>query len=254
MIDYSAVRGALTELGFHPQPARQLARCGEWKLPLSKNIRSNAQLLRRYIDFSVCDVFTDESAAAASLRMEQIAAFLRRPHSVNVLMASIPERYGFSDAERDAYNRDPLSWSCTEDLRTELDAALSPFIPDSETREAIYRSIYCDGIVIGLSEDVRRACTALQDAAVDMPAMSAFLLENWRLLFSAYADVEGCLRTLTELFGRENAPAILMENPLLPRLLREDAFTSFDPFDTRGNTLRRLCERYAPLLKDAAPQ
>jgi len=114
----------LISYGFSPEIAKLMIRYNSLPCPLNSNVCLNAGLLGRYVELK--EIPTGDC--------DRLAWFLRQDHSIIQSMASVPDRYTFSEKQRQKYCEQPLEWYITRDLKEEIDAQLKLIMPKEEKR------------------------------------------------------------------------------------------------------------------------
>lgn len=224
----------LESYGFGHGDARRMVRAGGLVCPLAADVCRNAELLSRYI--SPENLSPGEFARALM--------FLKRDHSVNLFMASVPEKYAFTEEQRRAYFGNPSVWSIACDLREELDARLGEVIGDEEKRMDIYREMYCNGSWwdCGTIGDI---CARLKEIASGHEDLDAVVSRWWFELFSFYSGTLQYLDALENLFRRESVWEIFCDTI---HNVREFS-VQFNPMDRKEFVIEELRNKYPQYLK-----
>jgi len=189
MADMRAYISELMEYGFNEHNARSIVRLNEIPLPFTENERRNLAMLKEY---GVTDLNNRE-------HMTQLMLFIRRKHEVNVMMAGIPDRYGFTAEQRRKYNSSILDWQTTTDLKEDLDETLALIVSDPEKRMDIYRGMYCNGVWWD-NDTIKEICNALIAIAPDRVSLEKCVLEWWWRLFAYYCGTIQYIEALKSMF------------------------------------------------------
>lgn len=229
----------LITYGFDPYAARILIRTRELDSPLQLEVRLNAELLNRYIN----------KEELSRSRLAQIIVFLKRDHHVNLLLETVPERYAFSDEQRDLYFKQILEWEVACDLKAEIDGQLRLIMPDETDRMNVYREMYCNGAWHD-SATIGNICVALQKIAFGNDDLYRVAKQQWPTLFSYYSGTLQYIRKLKELFKDEYVWTVFRETSANVR-----EFTSaFNPFDRKQIIVEELRKKYLSYLKEEADE
>ena len=193
----------LIALGFAPDTAKFMTIAAGELGADEENVRLNAQLLKKYMDLKA--IPKNQGIGAA--------VFLRRPYAENQFMASVPERYAFSEKQKKEYMSDILcNWMRTEDfLSTE---PLRDVM--GEERMEIYRKAYLNIAWVD-GKMMKRIADEIAGIAPSKKAASDFIERYAFLLFSEYSQT---LPYLSEVKKAEN-PWMELEKTILdiPRRL-----------------------------------
>ena len=165
------IRDELMESGFSAELVDYLYRIGPMPERLTESHRRNIALLNRYAKKE-----TLVPAEVIGLYM-----FLKTDNEENEAVMELPEKYGFSETEKNVFLHSMLTWKTREDLRPQMDEALQAVFPDETERMSIYRSMYLDGGV-WICEDMLEKLREIRSIAPDEEAFAAVIRENWRLL------------------------------------------------------------------------
>lgn len=226
----------LIAYGFDPEFARKMARGGILPCPLPVDVQKNAELLKCCIDPK--EIPQDE--------YDRMAVFLRRDHYTNMLLAAVPDRYGFSPEQQASYYSRPFEWEITCDLMNEMDAELQKVVPKQEERMKIYREMYCNGAWWDC-DTIRHICRELTAIANGQSDLYTVVNEWWFILFSLYSGTLQYIEKLKELFEKEFVWLIFRETIMN---VREFA-VQFNPFDRKDAVIDKLKYKYAAYLRKA---
>lgn len=224
----------LEAYGFSHRDARRMVRFENLPCPLTDDVCLNAELLCRYVN----------PGALSEGEFVQALMFLKRDHSVNLFMASVPEKYGFTDEQRGAYFRNPSDWNIACDLKEELEVPFGQVLPDGEKRMDVYREMYLKGSWWD-RETIGNICLKLKEIASGQADLDTVVGRWWFLLFSFYSGTLEYIGALEKLFRRENIWEIFCDSI---HNVRE--FTvQFNPADRKALVIEDLREKYPQYLK-----
>ena len=164
-------------------------------LPLGETIFKNAQFLRLYVDIHA---FSADKPDPYS-----VASFLSHVPEKNAYMAQIPQRYSFSEEERQTYFSDPLRWTIDYDLRDQIGEALFDLFGDRERAERLMRKMYCSGHILQPSAKIKEGIAALLSLHPDPKELRELVEENWMFLFTFYKDTAKTISILSDIFLNE---------------------------------------------------
>ncbi len=129
--------------------------------------------------------------------------FFKLTYDEFLFCASLPERLGFTEEEREKYDGMVLYWNCTEDPRI-----LSPLLSElCGEAESIVKSLCFPSPLVGF-EDIRRICERLLSYPVRVSPV--WFLDHWKALFSAMEDPLLILDELDKRFRPEHVMEVFM--------------------------------------------
>ena len=133
--------------------------------------------------------------------------FFMMSYNHPLLCASVPERMGFTEKEREKYNAQILDWGRTEDPRP-----LKPLLAqlcDGELAEKIVRELCFPAARVGC-DSIRSVCERLLSYPVRVSP--EWFGSHWFLLFSVYADPCRILDELDKRFRQEHVMEVFMSD------------------------------------------